>query len=684
MTGRSLTTPLSHLKGVGEVVNQQLAALGLDTVADLLDYFPRRYDDFSKVQTIAQLRPGLVTVRAKVEHLGVRASFKRKGMTITEVVVSDATGSLKLTWFQSPWILQQLKKGEWYFFLGDLKFASNQFGITQASFEPAPEATSQGKKAGSIVPIYNESAKVTSTLLRKLIDQILPIAEQLVDELPADTLTRQQLLTRAEAYRQLHQPVSSGQLTAARHRMAFTELFLHLAAGLSIKQELSTEVGIPIPLDAALAKQFTAQLPYHLTDDQRRVAMRIFDDLAQSQPMNRLLEGDVGSGKTVVAAFVALMAIRAGHQVAIMVPTDILARQHQRTLKELLAAWGLQPALLTSKMPAADRRIVRDGLADGSIELVVGTQALITKQAEFDRLGLVVIDEQHRFGVKQRLTLKDKAGRLPHVLTMTATPIPRTLALVMYGDLSISTIKQLPPGRKPVDTKVVFERDRAKIEHDIDGLIEKGQQIYIVCPAIDETDTGGMKAVSTEFRRLQRTVFAHRRVGLLHGKLKSEDKARVMERFAAGLIDILVATTVIEVGVHVANASVMVVEGAERFGLATLHQLRGRVGRGSAQSYCYLFLNTADEASVNRVRALERTHDGFRLAQVDLENRGPGQIYGVRQAGKLDLRFATLHDSQLIAAASQAALAFLAGDNIVKYPYTIERINRLKTVTSLD
>ncbi len=684
MTYLSLTTPLSRLKGVGEVVDTQLAALGLETVADLLDYFPRRYDDFSKVQTIAQLRPGLVTVRAKVEHLGVRSSYKRKGMTITEAVVSDATGSLKLTWFQSPWIVQQLKKDEWYFFLGDLKFASNQYGITQASFEPAPEANSQGKKAGSIVPIYSESAKVTSTLLRKLIDQVLPVADQLLDELPEDIRDKQRLMTRAEAYQQLHKPNSTEQLEAARARMAFTELFLHLAAGLSIKEELLTEAGISIPLDTVLAKQFTEQLPYKLTDDQRRVAMRIFDDLAQTQPMNRLLEGDVGSGKTVVAAFVALMAIRAGHQVAIMVPTDILARQHQATLTELLAPWELQPALLTSKLPAAERRAVRDGLADGSVELVVGTQALITKQAAFDRLGLVIIDEQHRFGVKQRLTLKDKAGRLPHVLTMTATPIPRTLALVMYGDLSISTIKQLPPGRKPVRTQVVFERDRARIEHDIDALIEQGQQIYIVCPAIDETDTGGMKAVTTEFRRLQRTVFAHRRVGLLHGKLKPEDKVRVMERFAAGLIDILVATTVIEVGVHVANASVMVVEGAERFGLATLHQLRGRVGRGSAPSYCYLFLNTADGASVARVRALERTHDGFRLAQVDLENRGPGQIYGERQAGKLDLRFASLSDSRLITEASEAALAFLASDNIVKYPHTIERINRLKAVTSLD
>lgn len=676
----TLQTPLTRLKGVGEVVDRELRAIGLETIEDLLHYYPRRYDDFSQLKPIAQLRPGLVSVRAKVEHLAVRSSFKRKGMVITEAVVSDATGSLKMTWFQAPWVATQLTQGEWYYFLGDLKFASNQYGITQPVYESAENAS----KAGSVLAVYSESAKVNTNLLRKLVAQIIDVADQLFDELPTEVRGQQALMTRAEAVRSLHLPASSDNLKAAQYRMAFTELFLHLSAGLSIKQELATEPGISIPFDTALAQQFVASLPYTLTNAQRISAKQIFDDLERSSPMNRLLEGDVGSGKTIVAAFAALMVIRAGYQVALMVPTDILARQHIETLTDVLKPWHIKPRLVTGKLPAPELRQARADMAAGEVELVVGTQALLTKNAAFDRLGLAIIDEQHRFGVKQRLTLKDKAGRLPHVLTMTATPIPRTLALVMYGDLSISVLKDMPPGRKPVTTKVVFDKDRAKTFAGIDELVGKGQQVYIVCPAIDESDMGGMKAVTVEFEKLKRTVFARRRVGLLHGKLKADDKAVVMERFAKGLIDVLVATTVIEVGVHVPNATVMVVEGAERFGLATLHQLRGRVGRGSVQSMCYLFMNTQEDSSVKRVRALENTHDGFRLAQVDLEVRGPGQIYGTRQAGKLDLRFASLNDAELLATAAQAAQAFLTSDNIVKYPYTVERINRLKAVTSLD
>ncbi len=378
------------------------------------------------------------------------------------------------------------------------------------------------------------------------------------------------------------------------------------------------------------------------------------------------------------------MSIRAGHQVAVMVPTEVLAQQHLQSFRDLLAAWQVRVELLTSRLPVARKRSVREDVSAGKVDLVIGTQALLTKGTEFASLGLVVVDEQHRFGVQQRLALKDKAGRLPHVLTMTATPIPRSLALVVYGDLDISILRELPPGRKPIKTTVVAENDRAKVYKHIDQLITTGQQAYIVCPMIDENDISGSKAVKAEYERLSRTIFAHRRIGLMHGKLSSDEKAEVMQAFVNGELDILISTTVIEVGVHADNATVMIVESAERFGLASLHQLRGRVGRSAHQAYCYLFMSPDAKDAPARVQAMERTTDGFRLAQLDLETRGPGQRFGLRQSGELDLRFARITDAPALERAQQAVAAFQTSESIVKYPQTLEVVNRLKTVTSLD
>lgn len=675
-----LDTRLTQLAGVGEVIDRHLRSVGLSTVGDLLQYYPRRYDDYTALRPIDQLKPGLVSVRARVDLVRTRKSFKRSRMSLTEVIVSDGTGTLKLTWFNSPWVVNQLHEGDEYFFLGELKFAGGTFGITQPTFE----STSTSKLAGTIVAVYPETQDLNSRLLRDLVAQVIDSADLLEDPLPDKVREQYGLNSLAETVRELHLPKSTVALGQAKHRMAFAELFLHIAASLAIKHQVATEQSFATPFHEGLARDFVGQLDFSLTDDQRKVAWQIFHDLERLHPMNRLLEGDVGSGKTVVAAMAALMVIRAGYQVAIMVPTDILARQHIESFRKLLKPWAVQSELLTSKLPSTRKQDVRARLASGEVHLIIGTQALLTKDTVFAGLGLVIVDEQHRFGVNQRLTLKDKAGRLPHVLTMTATPIPRSLALVVYGDLDISRITELPPGRKPVKTKVVFEDDRGAVYRQVDDLISAGQQVYIVCPAIDESDTGGMKAASEEYKRLEHSVFAHRRIGLVHGKLKADEKAAVMEQFVAGGLDILVATTVIEVGVHVDRANVMLVEQAERFGLATLHQLRGRVGRSGEQAYCFLFTNRKDDVALARVRAIERTTDGFRLAQIDLETRGPGQRTGTRQSGQVDLQFARLDDAPLIAEAREAAQAFLNQENIVKYPYTFRQIDRLKTVTSLD
>ncbi|QQS26621.1 ATP-dependent DNA helicase RecG [bacterium] len=674
-----LETHLSTLKGVGEVTERELARMGFVTVRDLLDYFPRRYDDFSALKPIAQLRPGLIAVRARVEDVAVRRAVRNRRMVITEAIVIDDTGSLKLTWFHAPYIADQLKTGEEYFFTGELKFKAGVFSVVQPQFE----RPSSIDRAGKISAIYSETAKINSKILRSLVRQCLPAVDELVDPLPEVVLSTQKLMPLAQAVRELHEPTDTKKLQQAQSRMAFGELFFHMLTSRVLREELETEPGIVVPFNQALAQEFVASLSFSLTNSQRRVSWQIFSDMERGVPMSRLLEGDVGSGKTLVAAFVALMAIRAGFQTAVMVPTVVLGTQHLKSFRDLLKPWGIRVELLASHLKSKQRLELTSAIQAGEVDIVIGTQAIITKNIQFPRLGLVVVDEQHRFGVNQRLSLKDKAGRLPHVLTMTATPIPRTLGLVAFGDLDVSLLTDMPPGRQPVQTHICPEEDRARVYAEIDKRLERGEQAYIVCPAIDVADPSGSRAVKQEMQRLSRTVFRHRRIGLLHGKLKPEEKDAVMTQFASGELDILVATTVIEVGVHVDKASVMLVESADRFGLATLHQLRGRVGRSDIASECYLF-TTEDNSSRQRVGALARTNDGFRLAEIDLANRGAGQRFGVRQSGVADFRFASLHDTYQVKSAQKVVDSFLKQEKIVKYPQVIAVVNSLKAVTSLD
>lgn len=678
-----LKRSVRSIKGVGETATRQLARMDVHTWGDLLHHYPRRYEDYSKLVSIADVQLGAVTIAGTIEKIAARRSFRRK-LTVTEAIINDGTGTVKAVWFNQPHLPKSLPEGTDVVLSGKLEFKDNNLSISSPLWEKAEKS---GTNTGRILPIYPETEGLTSRQLRGYIDYILPLInpDDVEDLLPESVTNDNNLMSYYEALIAIHTPKDSLDLERAQDRLAFEELFMLQAASLLIKQDIQTEVAPQISFDQDLAKSFVSMLPFTLTDGQRAAAWQILQDIDSTRPMNRLLEGDVGSGKTVVAAMAAAQAVRQGFQVALMVPTEILARQHVSSLSKLLAPLKVHVELLVASQPAAERKIIHAGLAAGEPMLVVGTQALLTDKAELPKLGLVIVDEQHRFGVSQRQVLKQKAGSLPHLLSMTATPIPRSLMLTIYGDLDISILKELPAGRKKIITQVVKAPDRKEMYEHIDAQIGEGRQVFIVCPLIDPNDLTGAKSVVAEAERLKKTIFAHRRIAILHGKLKVDEKQRIMDMFVNKEIDILVSTTVVEVGVDVPNASIMLIEGAERFGLAALHQLRGRVGRGEHQAYCYLAPASDTATSVQRLGAMERTTDGFRLAQIDLDLRGPGQIYGLRQHGTLDLRFAGLDNVELIATTRKAANTFVTDQAaMLQYPHTMQRIHALKAVTSLD
>lgn len=678
-----LQRSVRSIKGVGETAAGQLARLGIETWGDLLHHYPRRYEDYSQLVSIADVQLGAVTIAGTIEKIAARRSFKRK-LTITEAIINDGTGTVKAVWFNQPHLPKSIPEGTEVVLSGKLEFKDNNLSLSSPLWERAERS---GANTGRILPVYPETEGLSSRQLRTWVSYILPMVDErdVEERLPQTIIDTHHLVSFLDALHGIHMPKDPEQLEQAQHRLAFEELFMLQAASLLIKQDIQTEVAPQINFDQALAKKFVGSLPFTLTDGQRAAAWKILQDIDNTHPMNRLLEGDVGSGKTVVAAMAASMATAQGFQVALMVPTEILARQHATGLSKLLKLLGVEVELLVASRPKPERTAVEKELADGKPLLVIGTQALLTGSVELPKLGLVIVDEQHRFGVGQRQILKQKAGSLPHLLSMTATPIPRSLMLTIYGDLDISILKELPAGRKKIITKIVKAIDRKGTYEHIDAQIQEGRQIFIVCPLIDPNDMTGAKSVKAEADRLQKTIFKHRRIATLHGKLKADEKQAIMDKFLARELDILVSTTVIEVGVDVPNASIMLIEGAERFGLAALHQLRGRVGRGEHQAYCYLAPASDGATSVQRLQAMERTSDGFRLAQIDLDLRGPGQIYGLRQHGTLDLRFAGLDDTELIATTRQAADDFVHDKAaMLQYPHTMQQIHALKAVTSLD
>ncbi len=669
---------LTSVKGVGERTAKQFEGLGIRSVWDLLQYTPRDYQDFSTITPVSQTKPGLVTIQAVIKQ--ARGRYVRRGMHITEAVASDKSGSIRLVWFNQPYRADALKPNQEYFITGKLELRAGRFAISSPSVELVSEVPVHTAR---IIPIYRQNKNINTRLIRKTMRQALDSSGDLPQVLPEHIRTQYKLLSYHEALEQLHFPSSVDQLDDAKRTMSFIEVFELMLASKMLKNEIASELAPAINFDQTLAKKFVASLPFKLTDAQRQAMWQILQDLEKPIPANRLLEGDVGSGKTVVATMAAIMAISNGYQAIFLAPTELLARQHADSLLELLEPlkYDKHLSLLVGSLKTAQKKLAHKHLADGSIKLAVGTHALL-QDLEVKNLGLIIIDEQHRFGVDQRKKLLKQSGKVPHVLSMTATPIPRSLALTLYGELDISLLDALPPGRKPIDTSIISPNSRKKMEQHIAGEAKAGHQVYVVCPVITEDNKLQTVSVEETYRRLK-TTFKGLNVGLLHGKLKQDEKTEIMEKFVAGQIDVLVATTVIEVGVNVPNATIMVIEGADRFGLAQLHQLRGRVGRSSDQAYCYV-VPSDSKAPSKRLQSFARITDGFKLAEIDLEIRGPGAIYGTLQHGDLDLKFADLTDHKLIANARKAVDEFVGTDSLDSYPELGRRVRVAQAVITLN
>ena len=659
-----LYSPVTALQGIGPARAKQLAGLGIESIYDLIAYFPRTYEDRTKLVTISELEPDTPACFEAMVIRSPQTSHIRKGLSLTKLTVADETAKLNLVYFNQPYAADQLQYGESYVFYGTLTGDYSRYQMQNPTFE-APDKP--GIVTRRIMPVYSLTAGISNKLLSKCVHQALvECLLELPDLLPQGVQRKYELCSVREAYAQIHQPVSFEALERARKRLIFEEFFLFSAA-LQLMRSRRAQVQVKSYVNLDIASFFAA-LPFPLTNAQQRAIREIADDFVKGSPMNRLLQGDVGSGKTMVAAAAAYLAVQNGQQAAFMAPTEILAEQHYKSLCNLFQPFGISCALLTGSTPAAEKRRIKDGLAVGAIRFVIGTHALLTGDVTFRDLGLVIADEQHRFGVAQRARLSDK-GNNPHLLVMSATPIPRTLALIVYGDLDVSVLDELPPGRQVIDTFLVGEAMRGRINAFIRKHADNGNQIYVVCPAVEESEMDSLKSAEGWAEALQRVVFPDLRVGLLHGKMRAGDKEEIMGAFARHELDILVATTVIEVGVDVPNATLMVIENADRFGLSQLHQLRGRVGRGRDKSYCVMFTNNKNPETLARLKALCKTNDGFKIAEEDLTLRGPGDFFGSRQHGLPQFKAAGLTlDVGIMKEAREAAEAALADENYVNDP----------------
>jgi ATP-dependent DNA helicase RecG len=693
-----LSTPVQYVKGIGPRLAQVLDAKGLRTVDDLLHYLPFRYEDRLNPRGINELRAGeMATVIAEVRNSG---TFRTRRTPIFQMTAGQGRAKLKCIWFNAPYLRDRFQPGQMVALYG--KVEQDHYGgelqIVQPQFEilgDAEDSSAQGAEAkagaslevGRIVPIYESAGqgKVTSRWFRRIIHGALGnLPAEVADPIPAAVRSHLSLISPREALRRVHWPEAGESLqdlqssrTPAHIRLIFEELFF-IELGLELKRrELKAQTGVAFRLDEGVRSAIKKILPFHPTGAQKRALKEIADDMAQPVPMRRLLQGDVGSGKTLVAFEAAIIAIENGYQVALMAPTEILAQQHFFSARRILEAAGYRVVLLTGSMEEDRKRETRRHIAQGNAQLVIGTHALIEQKVEFAKLGLVVVDEQHRFGVLQRFKLMKKTAE-PDVLVMTATPIPRTLALTLYGDLDVSVLDEMPPGRMPIVTRRVTDERSAEVWEFVGKQVAAGHQAYVVYPVIEENEETELKAALKMHKELGKKVFPTLRVGLLHGRLDSDLKDQAMRQFQKGELDILVATTVIEVGVDVPNATVMVIEHAERFGLAQLHQLRGRIGRGSAKSYCVLMTGgKVSEDGERRLDALVRTTDGFQIAELDLELRGPGEFFGTRQAGLPSFQVANLiRDRQLLEAAKLEAAAVIAGPNAEISQVEIDRALR--------
>lgn len=676
----NLSSSLVNVKGVGDKTAEQFAQAGLFSVGDLLHFLPRRHEDFSEVVAISDIRPGKMTIRARCEKVSTRPV--RRGLRLTTATLADSSGKLQAIWFNQPYRMTQLSSpDDEFFFSGEFEFSYNRYQLTNPSVERVKDMPVQTDR---LLPVYPGIKGLKSQLVRKILAELRPMITMLPETLPPELVKNENIISYADAILGMHFPKSQDDIEKARERLAYEELFQLLLASHLNKQEVAKLEGWSIPFEQPVVAGFVKKLPFALTDAQRRAAWDIVQDFEKATPMNRLLQGDVGSGKTVVAGLAARQAASSGLQTAVMAPTEILAGQHAETLSNLLEPLGVKVGLLTGSVKGKARQILYENILNGSVDVVVGTHALIQESVKFHKLGFVVVDEQHRFGVAQRQELLKKSNHMPHMLAMTATPIPRSLALTVYGELDVSILNERPKGRLPIKTKIWSPNSRAQLYGFVDKEIEEGRQVYIICNLIDDSPDSDIKSVQAEYKRLQGSVFKHRRIGLLHGKLRPDEKAAVMTHFSHGDLDILISTTVVEVGVDVPNATVMIIEDADKFGLAQLHQLRGRVGRSSHQSYCFLVTSDSSKPS-ERLREVERSNDGFYLAEVDLKLRGPGEIYGRAQHGALNLQVATLADTKLIARAQRASRWFVeAREHIESYPVLAREVQKYQRLTTLS
>jgi ATP-dependent DNA helicase RecG len=710
-------TPIEKFTRVSPAYKTRLKNMGILTMRDLLYHFPTRYQDFSSRTNISELEVDKTScVQGTVENLKIIRIWKRH-MTLIEAMVTDATGTVKALWFNQPYLANTLKKGTVVCLAGKLvdrkgaKYLSNpMYEKVRESFETEEDYTHTGR----LVPVYPETAGVSSRWLRYIIKPLLAGYSKMPDPLPENLIDSYEFMPWTDAIKQIHFPESEEFAAGARKRFAFEELFFIQLAVLRERVRLNNEKALSIPFDAALIQEFVKSLPFTLTQAQRKTTFRILKDMEKPRPMNRLLQGDVGSGKTIVAMIAALAAAKAGSQTAIMVPTEILAQQHYANFTKMMAPFNIEIGLLCSKNSAlssygsASKTAVLEQTKNGDVAILIGTNALIQKGVEFKNLSLVVLDEQHRFGIDQRAALaknnksNSKKSLVPHLLSMTATPIPRTLALTVYGDLDLALINEMPAGRKRIETKIILPDDRAKAYEMIRKEIKAGRQAFVICPRIEDTEVDkpeikrdgilfdpkadwsgadAVKAVKVEYEKLSKEIFPELRVGMMHGKMKVQEKEEVMTKLKDGLIDILVSTSVIEVGIDIPNATVMAIEGSHKFGLAQLHQFRGRVGRGEHQSYCLLF----SDYPTRRLSAMLKFDSGFDLAEKDLEIRGPGEVFGSQQWGAPDLAMASLADVFLVEKSRNAAKAVLANDpTLIRHPQLRNRIQHFRDRAHLE
>lgn len=632
---------------------KRLKKLGIERAADFLFHFPSRYENFGRLVPIGNITPGdVVTVQGAVADINARVAWKnRRRFPIVEATIEDDTGSVRAVWFNQPYIVETLEKAQSVLLSGKVQDRDGLV-FSSPSFEVVRDK--QPIHTGRLVPMYPETAGVSSRWLRYIIEKVLPLRNQLEETLPAPLLKSEKLMGLGVALSQIHFPSSQLKAKKAHDRFVFEELLTVQLAALTTRARLTKEKAPQVPTDIEATKAFIATLPFTLTDSQKKATWTILKDMEKPTPMNRLLEGDVGSGKTVVAAIVALNAVRAGYQVAFMAPTELLASQHYQSISKLFFGHNVEVTLLT--------RVKKDRDAT-SADVVVGTHALIQDKVNFNNLGLVVIDEQHRFGVAQRAHLLHAHGtNAPHLLSMTATPIPRTLALTVYGDLDISLLREMPKGRKKIDTRLIAEKDREGAFAFIRNELDAGRQAFVVFPLVEESEKLEAKAATQERERLAEGPFKNYSVGLLHGRMKPKEKEEVMRSFRDGELQVLVATSVVEVGIDVPNATVMMIENADRFGLAQLHQFRGRVGRSELQSHCFLFTASTSSYARKRMKALVEAKDGFELAEYDLVLRGPGEIYGTRQSGMDDMIISSLADRVLVEHTRTIAQELLQND----------------------